>query len=550
MIDSSSGTNSPFKILGERGKSAEDLEKSKAIENISKVGGDQHKRTLAFLVQSFDQSLDQSSAGAAQETGSQETKKEAKRNQTDGRENKINSTSSAMNLDASVEEIKKEVEHKKTENNKDHKNAEVKSPLTNEKSPPVKPEIGVTLPVHKPETGPLEPPSPSNPPPNAGQTISQLTASNAKYRIAALTAMSINISNMLGESAQEKMEANSAFQKKSSEVSLENIKTTEAEQAEAQRQGEQGAKIFSCVMAALTAVVTVIMVGLSLASGNVALIAITIAGLIVMVTDLILDANGLPTIMGTILAPLMKYVITPITNFFADIISKVLESFGVEKRASDMVGVALGMLGTVGVAVGVGVAVKNSAVLQTAVSRVAGALGNAVARATPAVCKTLAQKLTSTVSQFGTHVGKSLNIGGTSTTYSSTYASAVGSGATKDAAEMVAVEAAEQAYAAGMQAVTGTLSIAGQAAGLVSVAVGTAGTVTGAVFQYQVTDLRQDLERMFQNLANNSDIMKETQSHLRAMYDRANELMNIALETQGMRNDTAKAIIQNIGKSV
>lgn len=544
MIEpSSSPINNLLSALNNPEK--KDTEKAQAIEKVTRVGSERHNRTLAFLVDNFHSihTKNKSHAGAAQETASEETKKEMKRNRVEVKGDKTILTSTlVINEEASFEESKKETKNKKLENDPTKNKIGTDSPLTDEKPQTQEPEIGVILPI--------QPPKPPNPPANSALTVSQLTRNDVVNRTAAMTAISVSMNNIMGDAAMENLDAAREHNRKSAAVNLNKIETTEKEQSEMQKKADQSANIVSCAIQVASILLTVVMTAFSVLSGNPLLIGIAVAGLVVMFTDLALDAAGLPTIMGSIMEPIMKHIIQPIIEFFSGIVSSVLKSFGVNEHTSNLIANALGILFTVGFLVGAVVAARSSSILCAGVNRITAAIGNVLAKMTPNVARSFGHQLSTKASELGASLAFKANIGGSATAYSSSIATSAAAGLSDDVARVAATELSRQAATQGVQFIGTGVNITMQTSGVAMGVVGASGGIATAFFQNEVAKTHEEMVALNNTLMTNSEILKEVQSYVQDMMDKANQLMNTALEAQAQQIDTAKFILRHMPKSI
>ncbi|WP_224718597.1 type III secretion system translocon subunit SctE [Pectobacterium versatile] len=159
-----------------------------------------------------------------------------------------------------------------------------------------------------------------------------------------LTFLMALISQLLNQSANEDLSASAEFKQKLSEAAAKDAEKKAKEYDEQVRKAEELQKTMGCIAKVLGWAITVVgVVGAAFTGG--ASLAIAAVGLALAIGDEICQAvNDGYSFMQAALEPLMEHVIKPLMEFMAKMYAQVLESFGLDKNTSELVGQILGAI--------------------------------------------------------------------------------------------------------------------------------------------------------------------------------------------------------------
>lgn len=572
MIDITSSNSAVFKALESRITGTEGQAKAAAIEKASKVGTEQHQRTMNFLVDKFSASLAQQTgekggamAAAASEASTEETKKQAKRQAdvSDSKTKKGNETSTsslmgqAAATEVSYEETKKEAQKSNAQKTQTDagQNSSASQPTIipstdpNGGKPTTAPNVAPN--GDRPTILPMEPPSP--PPPEKlppGFSIETIAAESLKDHNVALTKIMISMSNLLSEGALEQVESNRQYQVKTSEANLEEVRRIEAEQIEDQRKADQAQEASSCIFQVVSIIVSVVLLVVGAVTMNPALAVTALLGLLLTATDAALAASGQTTLTSHIVEPLFEHVIKPMADFFAGVITEMLMAFGVDEKDAEIVGAVLGQILAIATIIVAAVLVKKTGLIQAAMGRMMTVFGSVLSKITPNVGKTMAQNISTKMGSLATSAANRINIGGSGSIYNSTYAQAIKNGSSISEAAAQASLAAKEAMAGAMGVMGATASNAAQGFGLAGSLAGGSAQIAGSVFRHDVNLNKEQMIALFASISTSTDLMSKVQEYFQGMLEDGLNMMEEAVEAQGLTNQTAIEVLRNMAKNV
>lgn len=162
-----------------------------------------------------------------------------------------------------------------------------------------------------------------------------------------LTYLLAVINKLIGKSASEKLEASAELNKKLSAASIKEAKEKAADFAAKQAKAEEMQKTMGCIGKIIGWIITVVSVAAAAFTGGASL-ALAGIGLALAIGDEIGQAitgkSFMQEAMGAILDPIMKAVIQPLMQFYANLFSKVLEGLGLDKGLADTIGQIMGAI--------------------------------------------------------------------------------------------------------------------------------------------------------------------------------------------------------------
>ena len=562
-MDVSSSSKSPAHVSNEQYAESDVKNSAAAIENARKVGSEQHQRTMKLLVEKFVPSTSMltqttQTAQAQIEAGVEESKKEFQRRssekaeQSEKKEGATLSPSNPENAEAAAfEELKKETQKSKA-------NAEAASEKNTTASgtgnnQPISTEgetIGGEKP-DKPTTLPLLPPKPPNPPAfPEGFAVGSIGAKEFVSYEASLTKILAQMSELMGDSALESLDANRQHQKRSSEVNLAEIKKSEKEQIEAQRKANQASTIGGAILQGLMGLGALIMGVFGVVTGNVALITVSVLSLTLVIADSALAAAGKETISGAIMAPIMENVIQPMAEFFGDIIENFLLDLGVDPDTAAIVGSVLGMLMAFASIILIAVGLKSSTAVNQAMSKLLAGMGSALSKMTPEALKTAAKGMSQSMGQFSTKLMEKASGGAALRT--NLNSSIAGAAPSLNSQQTTAIvdKAVQEMVGNFSKVLTANVQLTTQSTALASALVGGATGVTSSVYGYQVSEAKTDLLQRFQTMEALSSMLQTRQDAFKDIMEESKEMMESALALESEKTKTAQAILQNMSKGI
>ncbi|BAE73849.1 Cell invasion protein SipB [Sodalis glossinidius str. 'morsitans'] len=162
-----------------------------------------------------------------------------------------------------------------------------------------------------------------------------------------LTYLLAVINELIGKSASEKLEASAELNKKLSAASIKEAKERAADFAAKQAKAEEMQKTMGCIGKIIGWIITVVSVAAAAFTGGASL-ALAGVGLSLAIGDEIGQAitgkSFMQEAMGAILDPIMKGIIQPLMQFYANLFSKVLEGLGLDKGLADTIGQIMGAI--------------------------------------------------------------------------------------------------------------------------------------------------------------------------------------------------------------
>ena len=561
-MDVSSSSKSPAHLSNEQYAESDVKNSAAAMENARKVGSEQHQRTMKLLVEKFVPSTSMltqtpQTAQAQIEAGVEESKKEFQRRssekaeQSEKKEGAPLSPSNPENAEAaSFEELKKE-----TQKNKANAEATSEKEVTASGSgnnQPISTEGETTegAKPDKPTTLPLLPPKPPNPPAfPEGFAVGSIGAKEFVSYEASLTKILAQMSELMGDSALESLDANRQHQKRSAEVNLAEIKKSEQEQIEAQRKANQASTIGGAILQALMGIGTLIMGVFGVVTGNVALVAVSVLSLTLVIADSALAAAGKETISGTLMAPIMENVIQPMAEFFGGILEDFLLDLGVDPDTAAIVGSVLGMLMAFASIILIAVGLKNSTLVNQVMSKLFAGMGAALSKMTPEALKTAAKTMSQSMGKFSTQLMERASGGAALRTNLNTSMSSMTT-LTNDQKTKIVEKAVNEMVGNFSKMLTANVQLTTQSTALAGALVGGATGVTSAVYGYQVSEAKTDLLQRFQTMEALSSMLQTRQEAFKDIMEESQGMMESALALESEKTKTAQFILQNMSKGI
>ncbi len=402
-----------------------------------------------------------------------------------------------------------------------------------------------------PGWGPPDPPAPIFPPGYSLDSLSQKTVSD---HMSVLTALMARMSELISESALQKVEANRKHTEKTNELNRESIKKSQEDQEAQMEKSKQASKVGTCAMVALAVASFALSAFAFLTGGALLPFIIASIGLAIMVVDQILAATGNKTITETLFGPLMETVIPAIIEFFAGIFEQILLAVGVAADTAQLIANILGSIAAVAAIVVMFLAAKNivgpmlgklMSILGSAAAKIASKLAPALTRNAGAAFSAMKGNMTAKLDAFRNgFAGIGAKIGP----------------ANPQAAYLTALDDTGDigaALAAKLNAVALNAQHLNRAIGQGQAAVSTVGlfTVTGSGLARTTYDYLANLEQAFIQFLNQmmgitEEMMNAVMEILQEAMKLANTMMDGALSAQASRNDTVNAMVQTMGKGV
>ncbi len=414
-----------------------------------------------------------------------------------------------------------------------------------------------------PGWGPPNPPAPELPP---GFSLDSIAGQTARDHEAVLAGLMAKMSEMMSDEVLKRVAANSEHAKKSNEVTQAEIKTREADHIESARKAKEaqqigGALIFLVSMIGVMCSIAALVTG-GASMGAFAFIC-SVAFASIGSIDLILTVAEQPTIMGTIMEPIISDILMPMLKFFVESAIDILAAFGLPPDIAEGLGAAFGILWTITVVVGVfyvgkgvaGAVFGKSAATSAAAAGTAGAGAAAAAQGTAAggkVVTALASGSSSVINALKTQMGRlaqfwedfatKLNFGGSNTVYKNAIASGAGTPAA-EAAKKLALESASEFWVS-------TFTNTGLVVGVVGAAGGGGANMAGGYYQYEAQMSHEFVTGLLTTLDANQELLTDMNEILQATYERSQEMMQLALSVYQNQQQTASSIINNMAKGM
>ncbi|MGL4222572.1 MAG: type III secretion system translocon subunit SctE [Shewanella sp.] len=517
MIESSSvSSNTVARSLENRLTGIDAKIKSIAIEKASKVGTEQHQKTMALMSQKAELLLAQKH-GVPQD---------------------VTTLSNSASSEVSTEETKKI----------NKKNNESNSPLIKSDDGSSSESGGTDLEETDPSK-PLDPPKPPRPqeiPP--GFALSSLASTKDHHSI--LTGIMSAMSALITEDAIRQVESNREHQLRTSELNMQSIQKNEVEFTEQQAKAEEAQKAASCVMQIVSVLVTVISVALAVVTGGASAILMAGIGVALLVVDSALQAAGEKSLTDRILSPLMDNVIMPMIEGLGGIISDFLQALGADEAAANIAGTVLALVTIVAAVIASVLIAKNATIIKQFLSKMSDKMFNALSKMTPGVVKAFGKNITSSLDDATVSLMRKVNLGQVNSTFSSTFKTAIDGGDTVAEALKKADRMVDETLAAAQKIASAKIGIVQQSVALGGSAVGTSASVASSTFGYNATLAHEKLQAMFAQMNTNGDLLKSSQSSLSNMIERSNDLMEFALNAQAQEQQTANHILNMLNKGV
>ncbi|KQN51815.1 hypothetical protein ASE93_01240 [Serratia sp. Leaf50] len=154
--------------------------------------------------------------------------------------------------------------------------------------------------------------------------------------LAAMTLLMGELSKLLGDNADSKIQANAELSKQLHESRQKEMRIKAEEQAEAIRKAEHLNKVMGCVGKILGGLLTAVSIVGAVFTGGASL-ALAAVGIALMVADPIVKAITGESITDRVMAPIMEHVIQPMIKFFADAIQSFMKGTGLDKKLGENV---------------------------------------------------------------------------------------------------------------------------------------------------------------------------------------------------------------------
>ncbi len=246
-----------------------------------------------------------------------------------------------------------------------------------------------------PGWGPPDPPAPAFPP---GFSMESLASQTANDHEAVLAGLMAKMSEMMSEDALNRVKANNEYAKKSNEVSQASIKVQEAEHVENLRKAkeiEQWVGLGMLLVNILSVVISAVTLGVGAPVMTSLSLVVNATLLVVGIVDIGLAVAEQPTIMGTILEPFMTYVLLPLVEAVVEMCTEFFLACGLPEEIAEIVGAVVGIIVAAAIVIcaffalkGVGKALWNVCFSSTAsTAAAAGATGAAAAAGAGAAAK-------------------------------------------------------------------------------------------------------------------------------------------------------------------
>ncbi|MGN7915556.1 type III secretion system translocon subunit SctE [Enterobacter sp. 22466] len=197
---------------------------------------------------------------------------------------------------------------------------------------------------------------------------------------ASLTYLMALMNQLINQSASENLKAQADLNKKLQEASAKDAEQKAKDFAAKEAKAAETQKTMGCIGKIIGWVITAVSFAAAAFTGGASL-ALAAVGLALAVGDAIDQAVTGHSFMQDALKPVMDAVVKPLMNFFSNMMTNVLETFGVDKAEAEKVGKILGAI-MAAVAVLAAVAVAGSVVkagVGAAMDAVAGDVAESVA---------------------------------------------------------------------------------------------------------------------------------------------------------------------------